>query len=58
MINVFTDLTGVKENLTDSKFCLVDDISKADVIFIRQHYKDYKYILKSFVIYFECTKNN
>lgn len=46
LINVFTDLSAVKEHLTDAKFCLVDEISKADIIFVRQHHKDYKYILR------------
>jgi hypothetical protein len=44
MINVFTDLDEVKLNLNDPKFNQVDDISQADIIFVRKHFKDYKLI--------------
>ncbi|RNA07704.1 tubulin--tyrosine ligase 12 [Brachionus plicatilis] len=42
MINVFSDMKSVQENLTDPKFKFVDDMWKADIIFINKHFKDYK----------------
>lgn len=35
-------MKSVKENLIDKKFCFVDDMSKADIIFMLKHFKDYK----------------
>jgi len=46
LINVFTDLAEVKLNLNDPKFNHVDEISQADIIFVRKHFKDYKYLMK------------
>ena len=40
MINVFTDLDEVKLNLNDPQLNQVDDISQADIIFVRKHFKD------------------
>lgn len=45
-IKVYTDLSGVRDNLTDKKYCFVDDISQADIIFVRKHHKDYKFVEK------------
>lgn len=42
LITVFTDMNSIKENLTDSKFKFVDDMWKADIIFVNKHFKDYK----------------
>jgi hypothetical protein len=42
-IKVFTDMKAIEQNLTDDKFNFVDDLNKADIIFIRKHFKDYKY---------------
>lgn len=47
---VFTDLEMVRDFLTDEKFTFTDNQSDADIIFIRKHYKDYKYYIK---LYFE-----
>lgn len=41
-VNVYTDIVSVKENLTDDRFVLVDDIEKADVRFVIDHFKEYK----------------
>ena len=42
IIKVYTDMKSVQENLTDSKFVFVEDMSNADIIFIRKHFKEYK----------------
>lgn len=41
-VNVFTDIQSLKSNLTDERFIIVDDIEKADIRFLMNHFKDYK----------------
>ena len=33
----------IEKNLTDPRYTLVDDIYEADIIFIKKHFKNYKY---------------
>lgn len=42
LLNVYTDMNSLKENLTDPKFKFVDDMWSADIIFVSEHFKDYK----------------
>jgi hypothetical protein len=42
VVKVFTDMKSVQENLTDPKFVFVDDMSNADIVFIRKHFKEFK----------------
>lgn len=44
-LKVFTDLKMVKDHLTDERYEFVDDITKADIIFIQKHFKEYKWLL-------------
>ncbi len=41
-LKVYTDLESVQKHLNDSRYTFVDDIYKADIIFIRKHFKNYK----------------
>ncbi|CAF3022304.1 unnamed protein product [Rotaria socialis] len=41
-INVLTDVELVRDNLADKRFQLVEDLSHADIIFTRKHFKDFK----------------
>jgi len=41
-INVFTDIEAIKENLTDERFVITDNIQTADIRFLMTHFKDYK----------------
>lgn len=41
-IKVFTDLEFIKTNLTDDRYTFTNEVEKADIIFIRNHFKDYK----------------
>lgn len=43
LINVYTDVAEVQENLSHERYRIVDEIAQADIIFVRKHYKDYKY---------------
>ena len=43
VMRVFTDVSAVRDHLDKEKFSMVDDIVHADIIFIRKHYKNYKY---------------
>jgi hypothetical protein len=42
VVKVYTDMISVQENLTDPKFVFVDDMSNADIVFIRKHFKEFK----------------
>ena len=42
IINVFSDYKEVKENLTDERFSITDDIEKADIIWLSTAFKDFK----------------
>ena len=39
---VFTDVQEVKEFLTHPRFVLVDSREEADILWIRQHFKDFR----------------
>lgn len=39
---VFTDVQQVKEFLTHPRFVLVDSREEADILWIRQHFKDFR----------------
>ena len=41
-IRVYTDMSSVRENLTDKRYTFVEEMSEADVVFMRKHHKDYK----------------
>ncbi|CAF1222382.1 unnamed protein product [Rotaria sordida] len=41
-INVYTDIELVRNHLIDKRFQLVEDLSQADIIFTRKHFKDFK----------------
>ena len=41
-IQVFVDYPEFP-TLTDSRFELTDDVEKADIIYIREHFKDFRY---------------
>lgn len=40
--HVFTDVQQVKEFLTHPRFVLVDNREEADILWIRQHFKDFR----------------
>lgn len=42
-VRVYTDIISIRENLTDDRYTLVDNIEQADVRFLINHFKDYKY---------------
>lgn len=50
LIKVYTDVSGVRENLSDKKFCFVDEMFEADIIFMRKHHKDYKSEIKNIIL--------
>ena len=39
---VFTDVQQVKEFLTHPRFVLVESKEEADILWIRQHFKDFR----------------
>jgi len=41
-IKVFTNIEAIKENLTDKKFIITDNVEIADIRFLMTHFKDYK----------------
>jgi hypothetical protein len=42
LVKVYTDISAVRENLTDSRYVLVDDMQNADIIFSYKHFKEFK----------------
>ena len=42
-LKVYTDMECIEKNLTDPRYTLVDEIYKADIIFIKKHFKNYMY---------------
>ena len=40
--NVYTDVAVVAKSLQAPKYCLVEDPEQADILWIKDHYKDYK----------------
>lgn len=40
--NVYTEIGVVAKSLKSPKFCLVEDRKQADILWLKDHFKDYK----------------
>ena len=40
--NVYTEIAVVAKSLKAPRYCLVEDPKQADIIWMKEHFKDYK----------------